>query len=296
MAEHPLDYELRPSPEGPSPEVPSPERPKISKLWIAAALLVAVAGAVVYIMDTAPGDPAPATESRVAPKPPGPAADSRTSLGGDPMAIDLPPIDQSDLIVRKLVSSLSSNPSVAAWLATDGLVRNFTVVVANIAEGERPAVHLSKLRPSARFQVLDKQRKLIVDPHGELIIDPRSYERYTPLASAIAAVDPAGSARLYATLKPLIEQAHRDLGYGNTSFDATLERAIVKLLSTPVVNDPVSVVPHGIVYAFEDPKLENLTASQKHFLRFGPRNVQIAQQALRKIALALGIPEARLPS
>ena len=282
MVENSLDYELRPS-----PDVPPPERPNVSKLWIIAALLLGVAAAAIYFLNTARPAVAPADASRAAPKPAPPAATPRTSLGGDSMAIDLPPIDQSDAIVRKLVSALSSHPSIAAWLVTDGLVRNFTVVVANIADGEPPAVHLSRLRPAARFQVIDR--------NGELTIDPRSYDRYTPLVSAATAIDPTGSARLYATVKPLIEEAHRDLGYGNTSFDATLERAIVRLLSTPVIGDPVRVVPHGIVYAFEDPRLEKLTPGQKHLLRFGPRNVQAAQQALRNIALALGIPEERLP-
>jgi len=36
------------------------------------------------------------------------------------------------------------------------------------------------------------------------------------------------------TLKPRIEEAHRDLGYPDTSFDRTLEQAIVSLLRTPV--------------------------------------------------------------
>ena len=282
MAENPLDYDLRPA-----PDVPPPERPFVSKLWIVAALLAVVAGGAIYFLNRAPAVLAPADESRAAPKPAAPAPAPRTSLGGDPMAIDLPPIEQSDPVVRKLVSALSSHPSVAAWLVTDGLVRNFTVVVANIAEGEPPAVHVARLRPKAPFQVIER--------NGDTTIDPRSYERYTPLASAVSAIDPAGSARLYATLKPLIEEAHRDLGYGNTSFDATLERAIVRLLSTPVLGDPVRVVPHGIVWAYEDPRIEKLTAGQKHLLRFGPRNMQAVQQALRNIALALGIPEDRLP-
>ena len=50
--------------------------------------------------------------------------------------IDLPPLDESDDVVRGLVKELSSNPAVAAWLATDNLIRNFTVVVSNIAPGE----------------------------------------------------------------------------------------------------------------------------------------------------------------
>ncbi len=279
MAENLSDYEFRPS-----SELPPPQRPNMAKLWIVAVVLLAAAGIAVYFFNTTRRAPEASTS---APKPAA-GANPRAALGGDPMAVTLPPLEQSDEIVRKLVSALSSNPSVAAWLATDGLVRNFTVVVSNIAEDDRPAVHVSRLRPAGRFQVLER--------NGTMTIDPRSYERYTPLASAVSALDAQGSARLYATLKPLIEQAHRDLGYGNTPFDATLERAIVKLLATPTVRDPVHVVPKGIGYGFEDPRIEGLTPAQKHLLRFGPANVEVVKQALRNIAAALGIPKERLPS
>jgi hypothetical protein len=280
MAENLSDYEFRPS-----SELPPPRRPNFAKLWIVAVVLLAAAGIAVYFFNTTRTVPDAATS---APKPADTGANPRAALGSDPMAVTLPPLEQSDEIVRKLVSALSSNPSVAAWLATDGLVRNFTVVVSNIAEDDRPAVHVARVRPAGRFQVLERD--------GNMTIDPRSYERYTPLASAVSALDAQGSARLYATLKPLIEQAHRDLGYGNTPFDATLERAIVKLLATPTVREPIRVVPKGIVYGFEDPRIEGLTPAQKHLLRFGPANAEVVKQALRNIAAALGIPKERLPS
>ena len=57
----------------------------------------------------------------------------------------------------------------------------------------------------------------------------------------------------------------------------------------------VPVVPHGIGYAFENPRIEGLTPAQKHLLRFGPNNGQVVKQALRNIATALGIPKDRLP-
>ena len=284
MAENLHDYELRQSPGEllPSP----PQRPRVAKLLLVVVLLLAGTGAGVYyfLKRTAP----PAETATSTPKAAGAGSDARAALGSDPMKVTLPPLEQSDEIVRRLVSALSSHPSVAAWLTTNGLVRNFTVVVSNIAEEDPPAVHVTRLRPAGRFQVLER--------NGAMTIDPRSYQRYTPLASAVASIDPEGSARLYATLKPLIEEAHRDLGYGKTSFDATLERAIVKLLSTPVLGEPVRVEPHGIGYRFEDPRIEALTPAQKHLLRFGPDNGQVVRQALRNLAVALGIPKERLPN
>jgi hypothetical protein len=175
---------------------------------------------------------------------------------------------------------------VTAWLATDGLVRNFTAVVANIADGQPFAGLLRPLRPAPGFAVIERD--------GSLYIDPRSYERYAGFAEGVAAVDPAAAAQLYSTLKPRIEEAYRELGQGDASFDRPLERAIVLLLATPIPAGPVRVEPHGIGYAFADERLEGLRPAQKQLLRMGPENARAIQATLRAIAVALGIPLERL--
>jgi hypothetical protein len=216
-----------------------------------------------------------------------PARAAPRSLGGSPEAITIPPLDASDPVVRTLVRALSERPAVTAWLATNGLIRNFTVVVTNIAEGPTPAKHLNVLRPPSAFRVVARD--------GKTFVDPRSYDRYAPIADAVASVDPAAAARLYATLKPRIEEAHRELGSPD-QFDGTLERAIVALLNTPAVDAPVRPATKGIGYAYADERLESLTAAQKQLLRMGPRNVGIIKAKLREIALALGIPSTQLPA
>ena len=70
----------------------------------------------------------------------------------------------------------------------------------------------------------------------------------------------------------------------------------MSLLETPVIAGPIRVEPAGIGYRYDDPRLEGLTAAKKHLLRFGPANVRAIQNALRAIALALGIPAERLPA
>lgn len=253
-------------------------------LWLAIAALIAAVAVTAYFLFTQRQSPVPgekAAEQREAP--PQPAA----ALGGDATPIDLPPLDQTDPLVRDLVKQLSSHPTVAAWLATNGLIRNFTVALVNVAEGKTPAGHLQSLRPSSSFRVIERAR--------DLYVDPRSYERYDRLAAAVASIDPAGAARLYATLKPRIEDAHRDLGFPDVPVDRTLERAIVVLLGTPVLDSP-RVEPRGVGYGFADPRVEQLPAAQKQLLRMGGQNVRTIQTVLRQIALALGIPSDRLPA
>jgi hypothetical protein len=281
---HEPDYDLiRPADETPPLDAPPP-RPV--GVWIAVAALIVATAIAAYVVFGRRRPPAPVTtpaqsaEALHAPVQP---------LGGEPAAIDVPPLDQSDSLVRELVRKISSHPQVAAWLTTNGLLRNFTVVVANIAQGATPAVHLQVIRPASAFKVIDRE--------GNLFIDPESYHRYDRLAAAVASIDATAAARLYATVKPRVGDAYRDLGFPNAPFDQALERAIVVLLETPIVEDPVRVERRGGVgYGFADPRLETLTAAQKQLLRTGPANVRTIQASLRAIALALGIPAERLPA
>jgi hypothetical protein len=275
------NYDLLRTPSSPENR-PSPSH---TTKWVVVVAFAVAAAVVTYVAVTKRR-----SADQVAATPPAKAAPKGAdrALGGDPANITVPPLDLTDPLVRELLRQLSSQASVAAWLMSDGLIRNFAVVVSNVAEGPTPAVHLRPLRPTTGFKVTDR--------NGHLLIDTHSYERYDRFAAAAASIDPAGAARLYATLKPRIEEAHRDLGTG-LSFDRTLELAIVALLKTPVVVDPIAVRPEGGTgYAYVDPALEALTPAQKHLLRTGSANVHAIQIWLRSIALALGIPAERLPA
>ena len=254
-----------------------------------------IAGAVVLVIAVAATGYLVFRNRQVAAPPSAPAAtpapaatEVSKGLGADGPAIDLPPLDESDDVVRGLVKELSSNPSVAAWLMTRNLIRNFTVVVSNIAAGDPAARQVTVLRTKGAFQVEERGE--------DLFINSRGYSRYLPLATAASSVSPEDAAKLYTTLKPRIDEAYAELGLTGTTFDQTLERAIVLLLKTPVPEGRVPVEPSGAVgYRFASPELEKLTPTQKLLIRFGPDNQRAVQTSLRNIALALGIPPERLP-
>jgi len=254
-------------------------------LAIVAAVLIAGAAGFYYLywrrIAPAPADVRTATEQAVAP-----AAPARP-LPEAGETIDLPPLGETDAIVRELVGQLSSHPTIAAWLTTDQLIRNFTVVVENISNGRTPAGHLGKVRPAGSFQVREDR--------GGLWIDPRSYRRYDKYAEAVAGLDARGAARLYATLRPRIIDGYRDLGHPDGNFDQALERALIELLKTPVVDGDVALASKSVAYEFADPRLQSLSSVQRQFLRMGPRNVRLIQAKLREIAPFLGIPAESLP-
>jgi Protein of unknown function (DUF3014) len=276
------DYELEKTPSGLIPAAPEPTR-SIGP-WICATLLIAAACAAAYVEFMRRPLPAVTPLATATPvtvrEPP--------TLGGQAEPIPIPPLDASDAVVRKLVRALSESPAITAWLTTNDLIRNFTVVVANIGDGATPAKQLRVLRPPSAFRVVERNW----NPY----LDPRSYDRYAVIADAITSLDPAGTASLYATLKPRIEEAYRELGYPDRSFDRALERAIVAILKTPVLDGPVRLRPKGIGYAYADERLEDLTGAQKQLLRMGPQHVRIIKARIRQIGLALGISADQLPA
>jgi hypothetical protein len=271
----PSDVELERS--GEAPVKPPPRRPKYA-VWATAVLAaIVVAGGVWFFMSRKP-PPAPAavTVTDAAPAAVPQRPETPLVKAAD---IDLPPLPQTDPVVRELVKRLSSHPTIAAWLATNGLIANFTVATLNIAEGRTPAQFLRPIAPRGRFRTTSAGE--------ELFVDPRSYERYNPHGDAIAALDSVGTASLYLTLKPRITEAYRELGYPEGDFDRVLERAIGLLLQTPALDEKAALHPNAVTYAYSDPKLESLSPAQKQLLRLGPRNGQAIRGKLEEIAALL---------
>lgn len=274
------DYELLKTTHEPS-NPRTPDRPFWP--WLAGAALLAAIALGVYVAAgrTRSATPPPVTQRAATPA-------ATRPLGGEAAAIDVPPLADTDPLVRELIRQITSHPRIAAWLATDGLIRAMTVGIENVASGTTPAARFQVFRPASSFETIARD--------GAVRINPRSYQRYDELADAMASIDAPGAARLYATLKPRFEEAYRELGYPDTPFDRTLERAIVQLLKTPVPDGAGRLEPKGIGYGYADPALEGMTGAQKQLLRTGPRNVRIIQSSLRQIAIALGIPPERLPA
>lgn len=280
-----FDIDQTTTPPTPPPVVRR-ERRSALPLLIAAVVLLAVAAAVWFFFFRPPQPEQVATAPAAKPAPPAAPAGVQPLCAATETAATLPPLDESDAFAKKSAAGLSAHPRVAAWLATDNVIRSFVVAVDNIGSGATPAPRLGALRPAGAFRVREAR--------GGLFIDPRSFERYGPIADALDSVDPQTAAQLCGTLKPRLVEAYGELGREGT-FDAALERAIVALLRTPVVGPETRIVPKGASYTFEDEALEKLTPAQKQLARMGPRNARIIQDKLRQVAIAIGIPSDRLP-
>jgi len=224
------------------------------------------------------------------PPAPGQSAKERISPPAEKQIpfITLPGLNQSDEWLRNRAQELLNYPKLAEWLKVNDLIRRITAAVDNIAEGLSPRAHLGFLDPKKTFRVAQKGQNLI--------INPQSYHRYDRVADTFASLDAAGVVRIFQELKPLFQEAYRELGYPHQDFQETLIRAIKVLLGTPIVEGDIALKEGVISYFMVDEDLEGLSDAQKHLLRMGPKNTRKIQDKLREMAVALGVPENQLPN
>jgi hypothetical protein len=248
--------------------------PGLLPIGIVVALLLLIGVGFYFFYWRGEAEPAPVVEA--------PEPTESEEIEETAPAVDLPPLEESDQFLRDLAAKLSSNPRLAAWLLNDNLIRRFTMIVDNIAEGVSPRAHLLFLEPEEEFRVIERAESLY--------IDPASYRRYDAVGEVFASLDAEGSAELYRMVKPLIDEAYAEVGRPDRSFDQTLALAMRELLETPVPEESVEVVPRVKTYALANPRLESLTDAQKHFFRMGPDNVLRIQVKLRELAPKLGVP------
>jgi hypothetical protein len=274
-----------PTPPDRPPHPPPQKGPSLVPVVAVAAILAGGVAAFLWIRHSAPPKPVAVAQTLTQPEPVAGGRNRPQAVKGDDIAP--PPLDESDPLVRQLVAQLSSHPRVAAWLATDGLLRNFAVVVTNISGGATPIKALQSQRPQAPFEVRETPKGAVIDPAG--------YRRYDAYADAVGGLDARNTARLYETLKPRIAEAYRDLGYPDGDIDGAFTRAIIVLLNAPRLNGDVPVVRTSVTWKFADPEIESLPQAQRQLIRMGPRNQRIIQDKLREIAPFLGIDPAQLP-
>lgn len=229
-----------------------------------------------------PQPSAPASETTAADSKPAVDSSLEKAAAGEkesaltPFAADVS-LNDSDPPVRELLNDCSSHPDFPRWLGSKDIIRRCTAIVDNIAEGNSPAVHLRFLEPSLskKFEVIRRK--------GKIIIDPESYRRYDAVTSVLFSIRSETLAAHYRQLRPLLEEAYRELGKPGQTFQETLEQALDVLLKTPIPEGEVLLEEKVTTYAFTDPRLEGLNPAQKHLLRMGPGNIRIIQEKLREI-------------
>ena len=148
--------------------------PRTGRLRAIVAGVIAIALVVAGLAWWMRTRPAPSADlermaSSVTPAPrPAPGA------AATPARTELPPLDELDPVVSRLIGEVTSSPLLSKWLATGNLARQMAALVEGAAGGSLPLRFLAPLRPTGTFSVVERP--------GRTTIAPASYARYDAMA------------------------------------------------------------------------------------------------------------------
>ncbi len=188
-----------------------------------------------------------------------------------------PPValDDSDGAIAAALGHLLGDERLRRWFHGDAMVRRFVATVDNLS---RPTVAM-KVRS---LQPVPGAFEVVRD--GEAItVSAGNAARYAPYVQALERVDAKQLAGVYLRFYPLFQKAYEDLGYPKAYFNDRLVASIDHLLAAPEPPAPLRLTQPKVLYEFEDPQLEALSAGQKAMLRLGPDNAQRVKAKLRAL-------------
>jgi hypothetical protein len=256
----------------PPESVPS-GRPRSPTRWVIVGAGAVIAGALLALWWMSRAQPATTV--------PAPTAATEVALRSKrpkQQPLELPGLGESDTFISELVATLSRHPVLTRLFATRGVVRAMTLAVVQIGDGKTPASPLAVLRPSSRLRIT---------PAGR--IEPVTYIRWDSAVAALASVNPGDAAQMYVNVKPLFDEAYRELGHPGGDFDEAIVRAIRTLDATPTpAGDPV-LNERPSYFEHEDPALRSLLPVQKQLLLIGPAHRQRVMAWLKQVAANLDL-------
>jgi len=196
----------------------------------------------------------------------------------------LPPLNASDDALREALAEPLGRQAFNDIFMSKDLARRIVATIDNLPR-KKIAERLLPVKPPAG--------QFAIGGQGEIVtLNRNNYARYTRYVKLAEAADTKQLVALYVHYYPVFQQAYRELGYPKKEFNDRLVQAIDDLLAAPDAPQPVELVRPKVLYEFEDPALEDLSAGRKIMLRIGPENASAMKAKLREIRGEL-VTEAR---
>lgn len=250
---------------------------------------------------------APASSSVVQAEPaqePAPAASALTAASGPgarhPLELPAPiasdPLPGTAIDVETLLADLFGRKSAMGMFQLEDFARRVVATVDNLGRSHAP----SRLWP-----VNPAEGRFLTEKQGDTeVISADNGLRYTPYVLMIETVELRRVVAAYRKLYPQLQRAYEELGYPRRHFNDRVVEVLDMLIAAPdinaaakvhlpAVNGPVQPQRPWVLYEFEDPALQTLSAGQKILLRTGlvnERRLKAKLAELRRL-LATGAPK-----
>lgn len=196
----------------------------------------------------------------------------------------LPPLNASDDTLREALTEPLGRQTLNDIVISKDMARRIVATIDNLPR-KKIAERLLPIKPPGG--------QFATSGQGEIVtLNPSNYARYARYVKLAQTVDTKQLVAIYVHYYPLFQQAYRELGYPKKEFNDRVVQAIDDLLAAPEAPQPLELVRPKVLYEFEDPALEDLSAGRKIMLRIGPENALTMKAKLRDIRREL-VMEAR---
>lgn len=229
----------------------------------------------------APPEPAPEPEPEPAPEPePTPAPEPAPEPEPEPV-VELPPLNESDDFVAGELSQAAS-PELIKLVVPEETVRKTVRAVIGVSEGRLVNQYRPVMSPLPTMGVT--QTAGGADPEYQLT--EKNFERYEQHIALMESIPPESLATMYTNMAPMFNEAYAEQGLEGDFRDVVLE-AVNTLLTTPDIDEPLTLKRPTVMYKYADSEIEALPEPQKLMLRIGPENRERVKAYLREFKQAL---------
>lgn len=206
------------------------------------------------------------------------------------------PIPATAPDVEAVLVDLFGRKTALGMFQLDDFARRVVATVDNLGRSHAP----SRLWP-----VNPAEGRFLTEKQGDAeVISADNGLRYTPYVLLIETVDLRQVVAAYVGLYPLLQKAYEELGYPKRYFNDRVVEVLDQLMATPDINGPVRVrlpVINGpmqprrpwVLYEFEEPALQSLSAGQRILLRTGPVNERRLKAKLAELRRLLATGASR---
>lgn len=192
----------------------------------------------------------------------------------------LPSLDDSDDWLKEKLPTITWRKELLKLVIDDDMIRRFVVFTDNFSQGVLAYEHSPLIKPSASFTAKE------INQNGEIVMkwDETTSRRFSLYVDLLRTIDTDTLVEWYFELKPLVDEAYRELGYPNEDFTDILQDAITKVLDMEVPKERLELERPSVMFQFKDQEYESLDDADKLMLRLGKDNLLVIKSVLLEIS------------
>jgi hypothetical protein len=208
-----------------------------------------------------------------------------------PVENPLPSLDESDEWLKLKLPEITWRKELLTLIIDEDMIRRFVVFTDNFSQGIVAYEHSPFILPKTKFtpeidtvsfeNVTQKQESL----GGKQNVwqwSEASSKRFSLYVDLLRSMDSDSLAEWYLEVKPLIDEAYRELGYED-DFTNTLQDAITRVLDMELPKSSMALIQPSVAYKFANPQLEALPETDKLLLRLGKDNLLVIKSVLLEL-------------